>query len=53
MDKKKMRNLIARRVAQELNTGDLINLGIGMPTLVAGFVDPEKHVVFCRISIRK
>jgi acetate CoA/acetoacetate CoA-transferase beta subunit len=46
MDKKQMRNLIALRVAQELNTGDLVNLGIGMPTLVAGFVDPEKHVVF-------
>jgi len=46
MDKKQMRNLIALRVAQELKTGDLVNLGIGMPTLVAGFVDPEKHVVF-------
>jgi 3-oxoacid CoA-transferase B subunit len=46
MDKNQMRNLVAQRVAQELNTGDLVNLGIGMPTLVAGFVDPEKHVVF-------
>jgi acetate CoA/acetoacetate CoA-transferase beta subunit len=46
MDKKKMRNLIAQRVERELNTSDLVNLGIGMPTLVAGFVDPEKHVVF-------
>lgn len=46
MDKAQIRNLIANRVAQELNKGDLVNLGIGMPTLVAGFVDPEKHVVF-------
>jgi 3-oxoacid CoA-transferase B subunit len=46
MDKKQMRDLIAKRVAQELNTGDLVNLGIGMPTSVAGFIDPEKHVVF-------
>ncbi|WP_117232732.1 3-oxoacid CoA-transferase subunit B [Vibrio maerlii] len=46
MDKKQMRNLVAQRVAQELNKGDLVNLGIGMPTLVAGFVDPDKHVVF-------
>ncbi|CAM2952363.1 3-oxoacid CoA-transferase subunit B [Vibrio rarus] len=46
MDKKQMRNLVAQRVAQELHTGDLVNLGIGMPTLVAGFVDPDKHVIF-------
>ena len=46
MDKKQMRDLIAKRVAQELNTGDQVNLGIGMPTSVAGFIDPEKHVVF-------
>jgi acetate CoA/acetoacetate CoA-transferase beta subunit len=31
MDKK---NFIARRVAQELKDGDLVNLGIGLPTLV-------------------
>ncbi|PJC86832.1 succinyl-CoA--3-ketoacid-CoA transferase [Vibrio sp. HA2012] len=41
-----MKDLIAKRVAQELNLGDLVNLGIGMPTSVADFVPAEKHVVF-------
>src|SRR5688572_15111848 len=35
MDK---RERIIRRVAQELRDGDYVNLGIGMPTLVANFV---------------
>src|SRR5688500_11001417 len=37
MDK---RERIIRRVAQELRDGDYVNLGIGMPTMVANFV-PE------------
>jgi acetate CoA/acetoacetate CoA-transferase beta subunit len=32
--------IIARRVAQELRPGNLVNLGIGIPTLVANYV-PE------------
>src|SRR5215210_6287516 len=36
---------IARRVAQQLKPGDVINLGIGLPTLVADFV-PEDVKVF-------
>jgi acetate CoA/acetoacetate CoA-transferase beta subunit len=31
---------IARRVAKELNNGDVVNLGIGLPTMVANFA-PE------------
>ena len=32
------RELITRRVAQLFQAGDVINLGIGMPTLVAGYL---------------
>ena len=38
--------IIARRVARELHTGDLVNLGIGIPTLVANHVPPELKVFF-------
>ena len=41
MDK---RERIVRRVAQELKDGDYVNLGIGMPTLVANFVPPGIHI---------
>lgn len=37
--------IIARRVAQELRPGNLVNLGIGIPTLVANYV-PEGMKVF-------
>ena len=37
MDK---RERIVKRVARELRDGDYINLGIGMPTLVANYVPP-------------
>lgn len=39
------RNLIAKRAAAFFKEGDLGNLGIGIPTLVANFLPPEKNVV--------
>lgn len=38
--------LIARRVALELHSGNLVNLGIGIPTLVANYVPPGLNVFF-------
>ena len=38
--------IIARRIAQELRTGMLVNLGIGIPTLVANYVPNDVKVFF-------
>ena len=38
--------LIAKRIAQELRHGMLVNLGIGIPTLVANYVPAGMHVYF-------
>jgi acetate CoA/acetoacetate CoA-transferase beta subunit len=38
--------IIAKRIAQELRSGMLINLGIGIPTLVANYVLPGVNVFF-------
>lgn len=35
-----IREIIAKRVAKELKDGDVVNLGIGLPTLVANYI-PE------------
>jgi acetate CoA/acetoacetate CoA-transferase beta subunit len=39
-------SLIAQRVALELRSGDLVNLGIGIPSLVANYVPPGRNVFF-------
>jgi acetate CoA/acetoacetate CoA-transferase beta subunit len=38
--------VIAKRIAQELRGGMLVNLGIGIPTLVANYVPEGMHVFF-------
>jgi acetate CoA/acetoacetate CoA-transferase beta subunit len=38
--------IIAKRVAQELRPNNLVNLGIGIPTLVANYVPPGLNVFF-------
>jgi len=39
------REIIARRVAKEFNDGDIVNLGIGMPTLAANYVPENIHIM--------
>jgi 3-oxoacid CoA-transferase len=39
-----IRELMARRAAQELRDGYCVNLGIGIPTLVANFIPPGMNV---------
>jgi acetate CoA/acetoacetate CoA-transferase beta subunit len=38
--------VIAKRIALELHDGMLVNLGIGIPTLVANYVPPGVHIFF-------
>ncbi|WP_027416468.1 CoA transferase subunit B [Aneurinibacillus terranovensis] len=39
------REQIAKRAAQEIENGFYVNLGIGIPTLVANYIPADKHVV--------
>ena len=45
MDKAQIQNFIAKRVAEELNDGDVVNLGIGLPTLVVNFVGDKRIIL--------
>lgn len=40
------KELIARRVAREIAPGSLVNLGIGLPSMVANFVPADRGVFF-------
>ncbi|WP_026888072.1 3-oxoacid CoA-transferase subunit B [Clostridium beijerinckii] len=46
VDKVLAKEIIAKRVAKELEKGQLVNLGIGLPTLVANYVPKEMDITF-------
>ena len=45
-DEKRLRITVARRAANEIKANMYVNLGIGMPTTTANFVDPKLNVYF-------
>lgn len=46
VDSKLAKEVIARRIARELKDGQLVNLGIGLPTLVANYIPEGMDIVF-------
>jgi len=44
MEKSEIKGFIARRVAKEFCFGDVVNLGIGIPTLIPSFLSPEMEI---------
>ena len=43
--KKLSRQEIAAKVAADIPAGAVVNLGIGMPTLVGEYLDPAKEIL--------
>ena len=44
LTKERVREIIARRVAREFKDGDVVNLGIGLPTEVANYIPDSIYV---------
>ncbi|HHV10953.1 MAG TPA: 3-oxoacid CoA-transferase subunit B [Clostridiales bacterium] len=39
------KDIIAYRAAKEINDGDVVNLGIGLPTLVSNYLPKDVHII--------
>lgn len=46
MEQQNPKDVIARRCARELRAGEVVNLGLGIPTLVANHLAPDSGVIF-------
>jgi len=44
-DRMAVREKLARRAEKEIASGNYVNLGIGIPTLVANYISPDKQVM--------
>jgi acetate CoA/acetoacetate CoA-transferase beta subunit len=45
MERDQVKDFIARRVVKELHDGDVVNLGIGLPTLIPRYLPDDVHLV--------
>ena len=45
LTKDKIKEIVARRIAKEFNDGDIVTLGIGLPTEAANYIDENKHII--------
>ncbi|MCD8301189.1 MAG: 3-oxoacid CoA-transferase subunit B [Clostridiales bacterium] len=41
MERSEIKPYIAKRVAKEIHDGDVVNLGIGLPTMIPDYMDPS------------
>ncbi len=46
LSKQQVREIIGKRVAKEFKSGDIVTLGIGLPTAAADYVQEGLHVMF-------
>lgn len=46
MNREDVRSFIAKRAARELHDGDVVNLGIGVPSLISAYLPDDLRVVF-------
>ena len=41
-----VKEMMAKRAAEEISNGDVVNLGFGIPQTVVNYIPPEKKVFF-------
>jgi 3-oxoacid CoA-transferase subunit B/acetate CoA/acetoacetate CoA-transferase beta subunit len=46
LDEQQAKERIAKRIAMEFHGGDVVNLGIGIPTLVSDYIPEDTHIIY-------